>query len=109
MPSMQRLHEVLGSEGLRIVAVSVDVGTSTGVKRWAEDRGLTFQILHDPSGRIERTYQTTGVPESFVIDREGIIVKKVIGPVEWDDAPQVNLLRRLLGTNDTQDVAHMGR
>lgn len=96
MPSMQRLHEALADSGLHIVAVSVDQGNRDAVARWIAERGLTFQVVHDPSGRIERTYQTTGVPESFVIDREGIIVKKVIGAEAWDAESNQRLFRTLL-------------
>ena len=55
------------------------------LEAFAADLGLTFRILHEPAGDIQRVYQTTGVPETFVIDRQGIIVKKVAGtrPGEW--------------------------
>jgi peroxiredoxin len=96
MPSMQRLHEALGDSGLRIVAVSVDLGSAASVRAWVEERGLTFTIWQDKSGRIERAYQATGVPESFVIDREGVIVKKHWGAEEWDGPAQLALFRRLL-------------
>jgi cytochrome c biogenesis protein CcmG, thiol:disulfide interchange protein DsbE len=105
MPSMQRLHEELGPEGLRVVAVSIDAregaadpaGRPGGdIRGFAEGMELSFDIWHDPPGAIQRTYRTTGVPESFVIDRRGTIVKKVIGPTEWDSAANVELIRRLL-------------
>ena len=96
MPSIQRLYEALADSGLRIVAVSVDQGTPESVRRWIEERHLTFQVLHDVSGRIERTYQTTGVPESFVIDRDGVIVKKHIGADDWASPANQQLFRRLL-------------
>lgn len=96
MPSIQRLHETLGDSGVRVVAVSVDQGNRDAVQRWIDERDLTFQVLHDPSGRIERTYQTTGVPESFIIDRDGVIVKKHIGADAWDSQANLQLFRRLL-------------
>jgi hypothetical protein len=58
--------------------------------------GLTFEILHNRDGSIRRIYQTTGVPESFVIDRDGVIVKKVIGAADWNAPVNENLIRRLL-------------
>jgi peroxiredoxin len=100
MPSIQRLYEELAPHGLEVVAVSVDNGEADMVRQWAEERSLTFDILHDQAARIEREYQTTGVPESFVIDRSGIIVKKVIGEAQWDHPTQLNLFRRLLGLDD---------
>ncbi len=96
MPSMERLHQELGPKGLRIVAVSVDQESTHKVQRWAEERGLTFTILHDRSGQIEQAFQTTGVPESFVIDRHGRLLKREIGPREWDGPRQTELFERLL-------------
>ena len=53
-------------------------------------------MLHNQDGSIRQIYQTTGVPESFVIDRDGVIVKKVIGAADWDAPVNENLIRRLL-------------
>lgn len=105
MPSMQRLYEELGPDGLRIVAVSVDAPTGVfgasgqrggDVPGFVDEYGLTFDIWRDPSGRIEQTYRVTGLPESFLIDREGRIVKKDIGGVIWDTDARMELVRRLL-------------
>lgn len=103
MPSMERLHRELGPEGLRIVAVSVDgapgaLAPGGDVEAFAREMGLTFTIWHDPSGDVQRAYRTTGVPESFVIDRDGVIQKKVIGATEWDEGAHPDLIRRLLAT-----------
>jgi len=96
MPSMERLHKELGPLGLRVVAVSVDAAGPEDVETFVNELGLTFDILHDQSQRIERRYQTTGLPESFVINRKGEIVHWEIGPVEWDAPPQIARLRRIL-------------
>jgi peroxiredoxin len=104
MPSMQRLYQKLAGTDFRIAAVSVDGDLfhpedsqePSGILAFASGMGLTFDILHDPSGRIRKNYQTTGVPESFVIDRSGMIVKKVIGAAEWDGPVNEALIRRLL-------------
>jgi peroxiredoxin len=82
---------------LKIVAVSVDTQESALVERWVNERGLTFDVLHDKRGRIMTDYQATGWPESFIIDREGLIVRKIWGPAEWDDPAEVAVFRRLLG------------
>jgi len=105
MPSMQRLREAVPDEDFAILAVSVDAplgerdvfGREGGnLEVFARTMGLTFRILHDPSGKIQETYQTTGVPESFVVDRDGLIKKKVAGPTEWDAPANLELIRRLL-------------
>lgn len=96
MPSMQRLYQRFAGTDLRVVAVSVDRGDDRIVQQYAEDAGLSFDILHDRAGTIQQIYQTSGVPESFVIDREGTIVKRVVGAAEWDGPATESLVRRLL-------------
>ncbi len=105
MPSLQRLHERLGARGLHVVAVSVDGASAAEraagdprrlVEAFAREMGLDFTLWLDPSGEVQRTYRTTGVPESFLVDRDGTIVKKVIGATEWDSGANVELVERLL-------------
>ena len=96
MPSMERLHRKLANTDFRLIAVSVDEDDSTVVNKFVKEMGLTFEILHNRDGSIRRIYQTTGVPESFVIDRDGVIVKKVIGAADWEAPVNEALIRRLL-------------
>lgn len=97
MPSMQRLHDEYAPGGLKIVAISIDeAGTEAQIREFAQEYGLTFEILHDPNGHIQRAYQTTGVPETFVIGRDGTIRKKVIGAANWHSDANRALVRSLL-------------
>jgi thiol-disulfide isomerase/thioredoxin len=109
MPSLQRLYESVRHSGkgedFEILAVSIDaplgqrdVGGRLGgdLRAFAEEFDLTFPILHDPTGTIQQTYQTTGVPESLLIDKDGVIVKKIAGATEWDAPVNQELVRRLL-------------
>ncbi len=96
MPSMERLWRKFRGSDFRVVAVSIDQEDSTVVNAFVHELGLTFDILHDQPGTIQQIYQTTGVPESFVIDRDGLIVKKVIGASPWDAEVNQILIRLLL-------------
>jgi peroxiredoxin len=96
MPAMQSVYDSLRTRGFRIAAVSIDEGDATEVRNFAAELGLSFDILHDPSGRIQQVYQTTGVPESFLLDREGAIVKRVIGAHDWNSPVNRQLVERLL-------------
>jgi cytochrome c biogenesis protein CcmG/thiol:disulfide interchange protein DsbE len=102
---MQRLREAIPDEDFAILAISVDApagerdifGREGGdLVAFAAEKGLTFTILHDSTGKIQQTYQTTGVPESFVVGRDGLIMRKVAGPTEWDAQANVDLIKRLL-------------
>ncbi len=105
MPSMERLYQEIGEQGFEIMAVSIDAelgqfdlgGRAGGnIQAFADSLGLTFPMLHDPSGDIDRLYRTTGVPETFLIGRDGIIYKKVAGGTEWDAPEHKDLIERLL-------------
>jgi peroxiredoxin len=97
MPAMQRVYDSLGPLGFRIAAVSIDQEGPGVVREFTQSLGLTFDVLHDQSGAIQAAYQTTGVPESFLLDTTGIIMKRVIGAHDWASPVNVALIRRLLG------------
>lgn len=103
---MQRLFGALEGTDFVILAVSIDArkgekdpfGRDGGdLEAFAKEMDLTFTILHDPEGRIQTTYQTTGVPETFLVGRDGLIYKKVAGGTAWDAPVNQELVRRLLG------------
>jgi len=97
MPAIEKLHQALGPKGLKVVAVSMDdPGFENKIRAFVKELGLTFQILYDPSGKITNDYQTTGVPETFVIARDGVIRKKVIGASDWNSASNRALIAQLL-------------
>ncbi|MDX2183967.1 MAG: TlpA disulfide reductase family protein [Gemmatimonadaceae bacterium] len=97
MPSMQRLHEKLGPKGLKVVAVAVDdVGNEQRVRDFVARLGLGFDILHDPSGRIEQDWQAFGIPSSYVIDKKGVIRRFERGAIEWDTPEVVAFVEGLL-------------
>lgn len=93
---MQELYAAYKDRGFRIAAVSIDDGDPAVVERFVREYGLTFDILHDRRTAIQQSYQTTGVPESFLLDRNGMIVKRVIGAVDWNSAENRALIERLL-------------
>ncbi len=66
------------------------------MRRFGRDLDLSFDLLQDKSGAIQQRYQTTGVPESFLLNREGVIVKRVIGAHDWDSEANRALIGRLL-------------
>jgi cytochrome c biogenesis protein CcmG/thiol:disulfide interchange protein DsbE len=97
MPAMEKLYQSLAPRGLKIAAVSIDEGAPEDVQAFAQKLGLSFDILQDRSTKVQQIYQTTGVPESFLLNRDGIIVKRVIGAQDWSSDVNRALVERLLG------------
>jgi peroxiredoxin len=96
MPSMEKLYRQLKGEDFEILAVSVDTSGAEDVGPFMKEYGLNFPVLLDTGGTIQNLYGTTGLPESFIIGKEGIIEKIVIGPMDWSTPEVVRFFRNLL-------------
>ncbi|MHA7836308.1 MAG: TlpA family protein disulfide reductase [bacterium] len=95
MPAMDRLHAALPSDEFELVAVSIDEDPED-VAAFQAKMELSFPILLDPSGRVYEAYQTMGVPESLLIDRDGRIVERYVGPRVWDAREYEDRIRALI-------------
>jgi cytochrome c-type biogenesis protein len=97
IPALQRLHEQYSQEGLRIVGVSVDArGEEQNVREFAENFGVGYDIWLDPAERVISTFRVLGVPNTYLIDREGRVLWKHIGPVADDDPKLLTEIRAAL-------------
>jgi peroxiredoxin len=82
MPSLEKLHQTLRGKGLDVVSISVDDDRDI-VERFKKEHGLTFTILHDEGAKVANRFQTYKFPETYVVDREGRLIWKFIGPRDW--------------------------
>jgi peroxiredoxin len=96
MPGMDSVYQSLAPRGFKIAAVSIDEGSPEGVRAFGKRLGLSFDLLQDRSGSVQQIYQTTGVPESFLINKQGIVVKRLIGEHPWNSPMNRKLIERLL-------------
>jgi peroxiredoxin len=97
MPSIEALHKDYGPKGLKIVAVSIDdPGTDSAIRAFARQYGLTFEILHDPNGKITDMYDISGYPETFIVGKDGVIRKKLMSATDWNSPDARALVDRLL-------------
>lgn len=97
MPAMERLYQEFGPKGFKIAAVSIDEGDTKDVLKFADEFKLTFDILHDGDGSVQKAFQTYMYPESFLVDRNGVIVSKRIGEHPWASESSRTLVAQLLG------------
>jgi peroxiredoxin len=73
-----------------------DPGTEPAIRAFVRDMGMTFDVLHDPAGKIEHAYQVTGYPETVIIGKDGVIRKKVAMAIDWDTEGNRRLIEHLL-------------
>jgi len=84
IPSMMRLNTAMAGKPFRMLCVSIDDGGKVAVEEFFRTSGFSLPALMDTDKRAGKLYGLTGVPETFVIDRNGVILKKVVGAMEWD-------------------------
>jgi cytochrome c biogenesis protein CcmG/thiol:disulfide interchange protein DsbE len=95
MPAMQRLHAQLAPRGFELVAISEDDDAEL-VERFRQRLALSFPIALDPEHEAAGRYQSYRYPESFLIDRSGVLVARYIGERDWDAPEYVSRIQRLL-------------
>jgi len=78
IPTLVKLHQDLGEKGLSILAVSTDKSAKM-LKEFVERRELPYTVLHDSKNEASKSYSVKGIPRTFLINKEGIVVKSWLG------------------------------
>lgn len=84
MPAFEKLYRKYRSQGLTVLAVSLDKGDVSKVKRFVDEQSLTFPVLLDSDGVAEKLYPSFTIPFTYVIDKKGKIAARVDGAKNWD-------------------------
>jgi thiol-disulfide isomerase/thioredoxin len=96
IPSMMKLNSLMAGKPFQMVAISIDEGGKPEIESFYKESGFLLPTYLDESGESVKSYGITGVPESFIIDKRGVIVKKVIGGFAWDSPEAVSFLEGLM-------------
>jgi peroxiredoxin len=96
MPAMEALYQAFRSQGMEILAVSVDQQGAAVTRPFKEAMGLSFPILHDSDYQVGLTYGARTLPMTYVIDRQGIIRQRVFGARDWNSPEARTLMSELL-------------
>jgi thiol-disulfide isomerase/thioredoxin len=85
MPALDRLQTRLGGERFQVVALSIDRGGPSAIRKFYAETGVRNLALYvDVSGRAGSSLGLVGLPGTLLIDAEGREVGRLIGPAEWD-------------------------
>ena len=95
MPSMQRLYTNLPKDKFEMIALFNNDKPAV-VKNFVSKLGLTFPILNDEFNLIGPRYGLTGLPETFIVDKKGVVREKFIGPAAWDSPEHLNMLMKYI-------------
>lgn len=92
LPSLQAMHQELPQ--VAVLAVSVDQD-SEAYHRFLERHPLDLLTVEDSARQVNALYGTNLFPESYVIDRKGVIVRKFVSAQDWTNPEIVNYLSHL--------------
>ena len=95
MPSMQRLYEKMPKDKFEMLAL-FNSDKKPLAKNFAAKLGLTMPILSDEYNFAGPKYGLTGVPETFIVDKKGVIREKFIGPAQWDSPENIQMLTKYI-------------
>ncbi len=95
IPSLDAMQKQLAGSGVVVLAVSVDKNEKA-YKDFLSRAGVAFTTTRDPEANVSAEYGTFKYPETYVIDRNGKVVQKIIGPTDWTDPKMVSYIRSLL-------------
>ena len=96
MPALDRLQAALAGPDFEVVALSIDRGVEKITKFYAEIGIRNLPIYIDVAGRAPRDLGAAGVPTTFILDRAGQEVGRVVGPAEWDASGVVEFLKPII-------------
>ena len=96
MPSMETLWQKYKEQGLVIAAVSVDEGSRGRIETFSKLLDLSFPILLDPESEVSDLYKVSNMPTSFLIDRNGKIISRIVGTEEWASPEAIQLVEDIL-------------
>ena len=96
MPSMEALWKTYRDKGLVVVGIALDDDAKSRVASFTKIFKLSFPIMLDPDGKASADYQVSGVPASYLIDRNGKLIARIVGSDDWISAEAIKLIESLL-------------
>ena len=96
MPSFEKLYRRYRSEGVTVLAVTLDKKSEKNIKSFVKEYELSFPVLLDEEGKVERLYPSMTIPFTYVIDRKGRIVARVDGAKNWESSETFEAIEYLL-------------
>ncbi len=98
MPSVQRVHNTAGDQDVVMLAISIDGGGLPTVKKFMDKKGYTLPTLLDRDMKTARAFGARGVPSTFIVDRQGMVVARG-GSLDVDATNVRTYIQKLLETS----------
>lgn len=97
MPSLNEFQRQYASDGVVVLGISVDTNAKA-YRDFLQRTKVSFATARDPDAKIASDYGTFQYPETYIINREGKVIEKVISNADWMDPERQSLIRAMLGS-----------
>lgn len=94
MPSLVQMQQRMKAKGVTVLAVSIDVDDNA-YHEFLKQHGVNLLTVRDPDQKTPSLYGTYRWPETYVIDRSGVVRRKFIGAVDWTEPDVLEFLGKL--------------
>jgi len=92
MPSLQRAAEKLSTDNIQVIGISMGE-THDEIGRFLKKQSIDFPLLADSNSSVSDQWRVPGLPTTYVINKEGYVVIRVVGAYEWDSSETLQRLR----------------
>jgi thiol-disulfide isomerase/thioredoxin len=96
MPAIERLSRLLSASGKFRVVTILFKDNLPRASGYLAQNGYTFPVYANPDESAARYFGITGIPETFILDKKGILRDKIIGPASWDSPPYLQAIQSLI-------------
>jgi thiol-disulfide isomerase/thioredoxin len=97
MPSMEALYKEYKEKNFIFLTISVDYEGLPPVKAFIERTRYTFPVLLDPKNDTLDLFAVSRIPTTFIIDKEGRMIGRALGPRNWKSPEVEAILKQLIG------------
>ena len=102
MPSMEQLYQQFKDKGFVFLAISVDYEGTKRVRDYIEKHRYGFPVLLDQKSKTLDLFDVKQIPTTFIIDKQGRMLGKAVGPRNWNKPEVASLVNVLLRTSDSK-------
>jgi thiol-disulfide isomerase/thioredoxin len=95
-PSIEALHRELGHDGRFVMLTILYKDSPNTANEYMKSNGYTFPVCTDREGASAKGYGVTGVPETYLVDKRGVLRKKIIGSLDWSSSEARTFINTLL-------------
>ena len=96
MASIERIYRKYQDKGFIVLGIDI-MEKPEKVKKYVMENNITFPILLDTKGEVKRKYRVSGIPSTYLVNKAGMLIAKVLGEREWDNDTVCSILDELIG------------